>query len=510
MATSHSLKLLFNTIASCAKIVVNAIATLFATRYALEQLGASDYGLFNLIAGIILMLSFFSGSLSISGQRFFSIALGHRNTDELNQFFNSSLGIHLVISLLGGIMLFSIEPFLFTSWLRVPYDQIPQAKQVYEVLILSSILTIFTIPFMAMANAYEDLGILSLSDIVASIIKLTGALMLCYFADKLFIYAIFMLASVMVKAAIEFLWVKVRYTEVRIIFSAFYNKNIWREMLGFVGWNTLGSLAVVLRNQGVAVVLNLFFGVVINAAYGIANQVNSMVLSFASALTIVFTPSIVRSYGAGRITDTRNISVFSSKLSFWLSSIMALPILIFLRRVLELWLGTYPDDTYIFTIFIVLSFIFTQLYPGLNRAIYATGKIRNYSIYMSIILIAVIPIGYICFKLGLPAYFILLVLLISQFLVVLYTVKYVSKLIELNMRGYLTKSVIMPLLIFAVFLISGYLLFQKTIDLNISQILIVSLLIIASYSAIFYKLIFERTEKERLKSLVHEIIKKFR
>lgn len=507
---SHSLKLLFNTFASSAKIVVNAVATLFATRVALEQLGAADFGLFNLIAGIIVMLSFFSGSLSISGQRFFSIALGQSNNTKLNSYYNSCLGIHLFFSILIIAIFIGMRPLVFGGGLNITSEQLPDAVKIYNILIFSSAMTIFTIPFSAMANAYEDLGIISLADIVSSLIKLTGALLLFLFTDKLVAYALFMLFSIVIKAAIEYAWCLKFYKNLKIHISQFYNKANWHEMLGFVGWNTLASLAVVLRNQGVAVILNIFFGVVINAAYGIANQVNSLILSFASALTTVFAPSIIRSYGAGKLDETRRISILSSKLSFLLSSLMALPILVFLEGILQIWLSKIPEGTYPFTIFIVLSFLVLQLYPGLNRAIYATGKIKGYSVWISIVLIINLPLGYILFKVGLPDYSILATMLFLQILTLIVTIKYAFKLIGINAKNFIIGSVLKPVTLLSIFIIVGTMIQNYFSFYTIIPIICIGLLLDTGYCYLYYRYILIETERVHFLNLFSQIKNKIR
>ena len=224
-------------------------------------------------------------------------------------------------------------------------------------------------------------------------------------------------------------------------------------MFGFVGWNTLGSTAVVVRNQGVALVLNVFFGTVVNTAYGIANQVNSLVLSFASTLTTVFSPIIIKAKGEGNEEKMRSTAIFSSKLSFLLSSMMALPILVFLEPILKIWLGEYPTNTYEFCYFIILSFLVLQLYPGINRAIYATGKIKGYQIAISIILVSIIPIGILMFRFGFPTYSIILVMLISQIGTLFSTIYYGVKHCHFTYKNLIVNTVFRPILVFIIVLL---------------------------------------------------------
>ena len=498
----HSVKLVINTLASSAKIVVIAVTTIFATRIALEQLGASDFGLFNLVAGIIVMLSFLSGALSISGQRYFSIALGEDNNVKLNEYFNSSLGIHTVVAICISLLLFISGYFLFDGFLNISIEQKPIAIKVYNILILSSFLTIMTIPFSALTNAYEDLGVLACIDGISSITKLVGAYSLVWFQDKIVAYALFMLGSVFIKALLEYIWCRRTYNTVRVSVSHIYNKNIWKDMFGFVSWNTLGSFAVVVRNQGIAILLNIYFGTIVNAAYGIANQVNSLILSFASALTTVFAPTIIKSYGAGNFAQTRSTAILSSKLSFLLSSMMALPIIVFLKPILKIWLDDVPSGTYTFTLYVILCFLILQLYPGLNRAIYATGKIKRYQIQLSLILIGVIPIGILVYAMGWPDYSVLIVLLISQFFTLSFTVNISSKLLNLDSNSYWLHSVLKPICLFA-----GMTLLCRTIDTfhnitHIYPILIASGIYMMLYGVIYYLVILNRSEQVRFENLL--------
>lgn len=504
----HSVKLLLNTISSSAKIVVTAITTIFATRVALEQLGTSDFGLFNLVAGIIVMLSFFSGALSISGQRYFSIALGENNEFKLNNFYNSSLGIHFFVATILALILFIGEPLLFNGFLNITPEQHRAALKVYNILILSSFLTILTIPFSAMANAYEDLGVLALADIIASILRLIGAYALVYFHDKIVMYSIFMMGSVAIKAIMEYCWCKYSYKGVKIQFLKLYNRDIWKDMFGFVSWNTLGSLAVVVRNQGIAVLLNIYFGTMVNAAYGVANQVNSLILSFASALTTVFAPTIIKSYGAGNLKTTRTTAVLSSKLSFLLSSMMALPVIVFLKRILEVWLKDVPKGTTTFTLYIVICFLILQLYPGLNRAIYATGRIKKYQIMLSIVLISIIPVGAVLYFYGAPEFSVLVVLLISQFLTLVLTIDTSKKLFGLDSKFFWISSVVRPVCLFSIMV--GFCYYINTfVNLqNVFAIIFASIVIVSVYSSLYYKWILNKQEKDKFVSLLNHLISK--
>lgn len=510
MSMHHSLKVVVNTIASSARVVINAIVTLIATRIALKVLGADDFGLYNLLAGTVMLLSFVNGALMVSSQRYFSIAIGEKNEDKLNRYYNASLSIHVILGMTIVLLLLVIRPLLFDGFLNISDTQVDIGLVVYNIMIFSSAITIMTIPYSAIMNSHEDMVMMAVADIVSYILKLVAAWILLFINENLLlVYSLFMLASVFVKALIEFLWSKSKYIEVKEYFSRLCDFKCMREMLGFVGWNTLGSSAVVVRNQGVAVILNIFFGTIINTAYGIANQVNSLVLSFASTLTTVFSPIIISSKGEGRDDKMRETAVFSSKLSFLLSSMLAIPILVFLNEVLSIWLGNYPDSTFDFCYLIVLSFLILQLYPGLNRAIYASGKIKGYQISITILLVSILPIGCLLFRLGLPPYAIMVTMLVSQIGTLVATIYYGEKHCGFSSMMLYRDIVFKPILLFVLALVFFSLLFSYfSSRYTFNSVLILagmSCFIELIYVPLFFFYILNQKEKSMIRGLVSRI-----
>ena len=505
----HSFKLLINTIASYLKIAVNALVTIFATRIALNALGADDFGLYNLVAGIIVLLSFVNGSLMISSQRFFSIAIGEKNEIKLHKYFNASLGIHILLGICVTVIFLVLTPLLFNGFLNIDSAQILNAKNVYYIMILSSLTTIASIPYSAIMNAHEDMAVLSMIDILSCLLKFVAAYSLLFFSSHLLQwYAFFMMISLLVKMILEIYWCRKRYNETLLEASMLFNKSITKEMLGFVGWNTLGSLAVLIRNQGVAVLLNVFFGTVVNAAYGIANQVNSLVLSFASTLTSVFTPMIIQAKGAGDDVKMIKTAIFSSKLSFLLSSVIALPLLIFLDNILSLWLDEIPDNTFLFCQYIIYTFLVLQIYPGINRAIYATGKIKYYQIITSLLLVLIIPIGIVLFKIGFPSYSIFIIMLILQVLVLFTTIYYANKYCYLNVKEFVFQSVVFPCVLFVMLLkLGNHLVYLLDIE-GFVVMSLGSIFYMMLYLILYIFIILENEERKLIYSLINKIVNK--
>jgi len=478
----HSSKLVVNLASSYLRIIITAITTVIATKIALEQLGASDFGIYNLTSGVIVMMTFLSGSLSISAQRYYSYHIGKGDPTSLSNCFNSSVGIHIAIGIVCALVQLSVLPFLFRFWLNIPTSEIDVAEKIFLILIATSTLTLFFIPYTAIINAREDLSVWAIADIIANIFRLGAAYAIQYTDDKLLCYGLLMGIAQLIKIVIEFSWSRVNYKECIIDTKKLYDASIWKEMLGFVGWNTLGSVAVIARNQGIAIVLNIFWGTITNAAYGIANQVNSLVLSFATAVTAVFTPSIIQSYSKGDTSKMIRIASLSSKLSFYLSSALALPILIFLNDVMTIWLGDVPRDTEIFVALMVISFVIQQMYPGFNRIIYAVGNIKSYQIWTTVLLVSNIPLGCIAFILGFPQYSIFIILFILQVGVLILTMLVCKQTIQINIKDFFVNNSIQFIILLIFIFVPKYVItIYYNTAIQISDIIIYSLIIETIY-----------------------------
>ena len=506
----HSTKLLLNTIASYGRIIVNTVVTLISTRLALKYLGVDDFGLYNLIAGVVLMLSFLNSSLMISSQRYFSIAIGEGNKEKLGKYFNASLGIHFIVSAVIGIFLLAILYPLFNGFLNIPAGKELVAVNVYLIMVLSAMTIVGTIPYSAIINAREDLVALSLIDSIYCVGKLVAAVALMFVSKHLLVtYSFIMLMSIVAKMLLEIGWSRKQYAETRLQKRQLFNRSICREMLGFVGWNTLGSIAMLFRDQGVAIVLNLFFGTVVNAAYGIANHVNALVLSFAGTITTVFSPMIIQAKGAGDEKKMLSSAILSSKMSFLLSSLMALPVLTYLGELLGLWLEDVPDHGYVFCELTIFSFLIQQLYPGINRAVYATGKIKGYQISMTIILISIIPVGAWLFSMGYPPASILIVMMISQTLVMLSTVYYAWKYCHLPAMEFMIRSVVLPVVSFA-FILVAFMWAKQALpfEVTLPSMIFFSCILVLIYLALYFMLILNRAEQQSMINLVSNFKRK--
>jgi O-antigen/teichoic acid export membrane protein len=390
------------------KMLITMFISLYSTRLILSALGVEDFGIFNLVGGIIAMLSFMNGAMSVSTQRFLSYYLGAGEVSKLKSVFSSSVLLHLLIAIIIILLLELGGIFLFNGVLNIPADRIGTAKVVFHFMVVSTFFTINAVPFDATINAHEIFLFDALTGIFESIVKLGIAIILIYTGvDKLILYGLLIAALTIFIRIIKSIYCYRKYDECRISVKSHINIGLFKEMLTFAGWNLFGSLCSVVRNQGLAIVLNFFFGVIVNAAYGIANQVNGQLSSFSQNMLKALNPQIVKSEGSGDRNRMLRLSMLACKLSFLLLAFFSVPLIIEMPFILKVWLKTVPENTVVFCQLILILTLIQQLTVGLMSAIQSVGKIKAYQIVVGSLLILNLPLAYWLIKLGLPSYSVL-------------------------------------------------------------------------------------------------------
>lgn len=500
--------IIINTIALYVKIIISGLVTFLSTRVALDLLGVNDFGLYNLVAGIIAMLSFLNGSLLVSTQRFLSVAMGKGDNNRfLSRIFNSSLFIHLCLMLLLLIFLLLFKIFLFSSFLNIDLASINVAKQVYNIMIFSSLFVILTIPYNAAINAHEEMWMFAIIESFVAILKLLAAYSLYITPyDLLLTYSILMSLAIFVGGACKYLWCRWRYVETRLWISGMFDFTLIKKQMSFVGWNTLGSIAMLGRNQGIAIVLNVFWGTLLNAAYGVANQLNVLVSTFASTITTVFNPIIMKYKGQEDNDTMLYMASLSSKVSFLVSSVMALPLLLELDNILSLWLTQIPEYTLPICTATILTFVIMQLYPGITRAIYAEGNIKWYQIITSCTILLTLPVGYILFKIGYAPPIIVYAMVVAQFLVFLETLYFAYRVLKFKWQEFImvvTKS----LFCFCFVFILSYVI-KQGLNLNLyMEIFVISSFSIFFFFILFFLFVFSTSERKNISKLLFNLVK---
>lgn len=447
---SSKSKVVFNTLFLYGRLVFSIAISLISVPIILRALGASDYGLYNLVAGVVSMLSFLTSSMTISSQRFLSVTMGTNNKEKIESVYNVSFFVHLLLGLFV-VVIFEIGAFFITE-LNIPSERFGIAQILYQLLILNTFINIIRVPFEALINAHEDMLVFSVIGVIDSFFKLGIALSLFYIScDKLLFYGVGVLLISVFSFSAFYIWVKYAYKSYMLKASKFRDTSLLKEMTGFAGWNLFGGIAAVGRNQGVAVIINLFLGTIANAAYGISNQINGALSEFSAVLPKALNPQLMKSEGMNDRDRLIRISFLSSRISVLAFSIFAIPIILEMNTVLSLWLGNdVPPYTRELSQCVLLFTLLNQFSNGLMSAIQATGRIRNYQIAMGLIILLNIPIAYIVLKLGYPIYYVTIGFILLEFVSLIVRIFMAKHIVGLKISDYL-KAVLIP----SIIIISG-------------------------------------------------------
>lgn len=397
-----SKRIVVNTLAQYFRTVFNTVLALYSTRLVLSALGQYDFGLYALIGGVITMLGFITNAMLVTTQRHLSFSQGNKDSDKTRRVFANSLLLHLSLGLLLIAILLAISSPVINSLLQIDPQRKEAASIVYTFAVLSLFVTFITAPYRALFIANENIVYISVIDVLDALFKVLLAIWLCHIDwDRLITYSWMMFLIIVFNLLAFGLYGTYKYSEARIrLHKSEISLPIIKEITGFAGWTIYSMGCVIGRTQGVGVLLNRFFGAVINSSYGIANQVFSSIQFVAQAIQNAMSPQIFKAEGAG---DRQKMLLLAGRLSrfcFMLMAMITIPLLFELPSILELWLGKVPAQTTVICSFILLASVMDQLTVGLGIANQAIGKIRNYSLVVNTTKILTLPAAWLCLKAG--------------------------------------------------------------------------------------------------------------
>lgn len=376
------------------------LVSLYTSRIVLQELGIDDYGVYTVIGGVVSMFAFINGSMTTSTQRYLNFELGKGLSERLNNVFKTSLTIHAFIAVIVIILAETIGLWFVNNKLIIPSESIFGANIVYQASILSFCITIFQVPFNATIIAHEKMSIYAYISIIEAVLKLGIAFSLLLVTKyKLAVYGVLILFVHLIVALIYIGYSVRKYSECKI--GLLYHKPLFKEMSGFAGWNLCGSIAWVIRLQGLGIILNMFYGPVLNAAKGISDQVSGAVNQLNNNFQIALNPQITKNYAQNRLAEMQTLTYRGIKFSSLLLLLMIVPIWVNINTILHFWLTEVPEYTQIFVILILCDTFCGNLFGSpLMASLAATGNIRNYQLTVSIVLLLILPISYIMLKLG--------------------------------------------------------------------------------------------------------------
>ena len=403
-----------NTLLLYFRMLFMMVVSLYTSRVILNALGVEDFGIYNVVGGVVAMFTVISGSLSAAISRFITYELGKGNPSRLNKIFSASVTIQILLSLIIVILIESVGVWFLNAKMTIPESRIAAANWVLQFSIITFVINLISVPYNAAIIAHEKMSAFAYISILEAVGKLAIAFLIMWSPiDKLIYYAILMCAVAVIVRFTYGHYCKKHFAECTYHFH--WNKDILKQMFGFAGWNFIGAASAVLRDQGGNIVINLFYGPAVNAARGIAIQVNNAVSGFVSNFMTALNPQITKSYASGDREYMMNLIFQGARLSFYMLLLLSLPILVNTHYILVIWLKLVPEHAVLFVQLILIFAMCESISNPLITAMLATGKIRNYQIIVGGLQMMNLPISYICLRLGcIPESVLIVAIIISQ------------------------------------------------------------------------------------------------
>lgn len=405
MSIDSGKRAVLNTLAQNLKALANIVLSFYSTRIVLSALGASDYGVFSLVAGIVSMLGFITNAMVITTQRHLSYQHGCGDLEGVRSIFANSYFLHI---LLGGaltIVLFGIAPLLFGSgFLQIDMQQRGQAQTAYYVMTVVLLVSFVSAPFRALFVARENIVYISIIDIIDGVLKLLMAFLLFLLSGhRIVAYSCIMVFIMMFNLLAQAIYARLHYPECCLLPSPrLIQRSVLRQISGFAGWTFYSMGCIISRTQGLAIILNRSAGTLANASYGIAMQVVGAVQFLGQAILNALAPQIIKAEGSGDRESMLHLSALTSKYAVFLVALAVIPIAWEMPSILHFWLGQVPEHTAFFCRMTLIAAVCDQLTVGLGTANQAVGQIRNYSLTINSIKLITLPTAALCIHWGLP------------------------------------------------------------------------------------------------------------
>jgi len=504
---SENTRIVKNSLILYIRLIIVSVIGLISSRFILQALGISDFGLYNVVGGIVTMMAFLNIVMISTTYRFIAFEIGRGEVDNVAKVFNISLVIHLALALLVIILASTLGVFYIKNYLNVAEGKINDALFVFFFSILGTVISIIGIPFQGLLTAKEKFMITAPVEILRSLINLGMILIILHYAgSRLRLYAILVAIVTSIPPVLYYIYCKHHFLSI-IRWKLQNDKSKYKEMIGFSGWIMIGAGASVGETQGSALIINSFFGTILNAGFGIASQVNAVVKMFSQSLGQAVIPQITKSYSSGSTDRTLQLVIYASKYSFFLMLFPSLPILLETNFILNLWLKEVPVFTKIFIQIMLVNALIATMSAGIPAAVHATGKIKYFQIVLGSLMILSLPIAYLGFKIGFPPYTILLVFTFTAVVTFIVQNIMLKRIINFNIEMYLKKSFLK--MIFVMFAVLPFFFIRNFFEPGLLRFISISSLAVIGLLTAIYYLGVERKEKEILSTYIFKLKQKY-
>lgn len=446
--------------------------SLYTVRVVLATLGVVDYGIYNVVGGIVTMFGFLSGAMASASQRFFSYELGRKNHTRLRNIFSLTTVIYVLLAIIIFILAETAGLWFLNNRMIIPEERMDAAIWVYQFAIISFMSTMFAIPYNAVIIAHERMNVYAWVSVLEVTLKLLIVYVLVVFDyDKLKLYAILMFGVTTLITLVYRNYCKKNFEECR--FSFYWDRRLFNEILSFSGWNLFGMLAGVLNGQGINVILNIFFDPIVNASRAISFHIYNAINQLAQNFMTAARPQIIKYYAEENRTSMISLIFRSSKLSYYLLLIISIPILIEMEYILRLWLRDVPEYLITFTRLAVINMLIESISYPLITAAQATGKIKKYQIVIGTFIMLNLPVSYVFLRLGYPSESVFVLTIINSAICLLLRLYFLKKMISFPVGQFFTE-VILPILSLTILSLVGPIFMMYLLEESFGRLLAVS------------------------------------
>ncbi len=496
-----------NSIILYIRLIITSIIGLLASRFILQALGASDYGLYNIVGGIVFLMAFLNNVMTSTTYRYIAFELGAGDANGVNRVFNISLVIHILIAILAFSFAETVGIYYIKNYLNIEFGKLDDALFVFRLSVFSTLVSILSVPYQGLIVAKEKFSATVTIEIFRSCLALGAILfVLCYAGNRLRLYALLIAIISIVPSLLYFLYSRYRYLSI-IKWNFQKEKSQYKEMIGFSGWIMFGAAACAGEIQGVALIINLFFGTVLNASFGIANQVNHVVKMFAQNLNSAAIPQITKSYSGGNTDRTMQLVVFSSKYSFLLLLLPSLPILLETDFILKLWLKEVPEYTSIFIKLMIVNSLITNMSAAIPAVVHATGKIKYFQLILSTLLLMGLPASYFLLKLGFPPYVLPLSYIVIAIINLFVMQILLKRIVQFDIMEFFYKAYFKMIMV--AIAISPLFLLENIFEPNMLRFVGITLLSVFWLLTAIYLLGMGKIEKETIGNHIRKFVSKY-
>lgn len=476
------------------RLIVVSLLGMVATRYVLKYLGVSDFGLYSVVGSVVVMMNFFNTVMIATTYRYVAFEMGRDGGKNVNKVFNISLIIHLAMILVVVALSETIGMWYIRNKLTLDAGRLDDAIFVFRMSVLAAVFNILSIPYQGLITALEKFSVRASIEILRAVLNISLVLLLGLFvAEALRVYAIMMTGLAFFSSILFITYCRIYYSKF-VQLKMQYERVKYKEMIAFSGWTMIGAAAQVGKDTGSQLIINVFFGTILNAAFGIANRLNSFVKFFASNLGQAAIPQITKSYSGGDHDRTKQLVTYISKYSFFLMYLPALPLILETRFVLKLWLGEVPEYSVEFCRLMLFNGLIDSFMAGVPAAAQASGRIKWFQLSMSVIMLLSLLVSYWLFKLGLPPFSIIIAYISSSAMNVFVSIYLLKRILNFDVHYLIFNSYLKIIFVFLATLPLYYI--SRLMETSLMTFILISISSVIWLLVVIYKLGLEQKEKE--------------